>query len=108
MRSGGIRGVEILSGTALTSIDRGGAVLSDGRRIDTETVVWTAGVAANPVAAHLGLTLDERGRIPVDEHFRVEGLDGVHALGDIAAVPNAYDRRPASTRCARRAACAGA
>ena len=75
--------------TALASIDRGGAVLSDGRRIDTETVVWTAGVAANPVAARLGLPLDERGRIPVDELFRVEGLDGVHALGDIAAVPNA-------------------
>lgn len=83
------RGVEILSGTSIASIDHGGALLSDGRRIDTETVVWTAGVAANPVAARLGLPLDGRGRVPVDELFRVEGLDGVHALGDIAAVPNA-------------------
>jgi NADH dehydrogenase len=88
-RTLGRRGVEILPRTALQSIDRGGAVLSDGRRIETETVVWTAGVAANPVAAQLGLSVDERGRIPVDELFRVEGLDGVHALGDIAAVPNA-------------------
>jgi NADH dehydrogenase len=83
------RGVEILSGVSLTSIDGGGAELSDGRRIDTETVVWTAGVAANPVAARLGLPLDARGRVEVDEFFRVEGLEGVHALGDIAAVPNA-------------------
>ena len=111
------RGVEILSSTALASIDRGGAVLSDGRRIETETVVWTAGVAANPVAARLGLPLDARGRVPVDELFRVEGLDGVHALGDIAAVPNAGDRRarPADLPAraapgppARRATCAGA
>jgi NADH dehydrogenase len=83
------RGVEIVSGTGLSEIDRGGATLSDGRRIDTATVVWTAGVAANPVAARLGLPLDARGRIRVDELFRVDGHDDVHALGDIAAVPNA-------------------
>ncbi len=83
------RGVEILPGTGITSIDRAGALLSNGRRIETETVVWTAGVSANPVAERLGLPLDRRGRVPVDELFRVDGLDGVHALGDIAAVPNA-------------------
>jgi NADH dehydrogenase len=83
------RGVEILSSTALVSIDGSGAVLSDGRRIETGTVVWTAGVAANPVAAQLGLPLDARGRVPVDELFRVADLEHVHALGDIAAVPNA-------------------
>ena len=87
-RTLGRRGVEIVSGTAIESIDRSGAVLSDGRRIETETVVWTAGVAANPVAGRLGLPLDARGRVPVDELFRVEGLDGAYALGDIAAVPN--------------------
>jgi NADH dehydrogenase len=83
------RGVEIVPQTGIAGIDRGGAVLTDGRRIATETVVWTAGVSANPVAARLGLPLDARGRIPVDELFRVAGLVGVHALGDIAAVPNA-------------------
>ncbi len=87
-RTLGKRGVEIVSSTAIASIDRSGAVLSDGRRIETETVVWTAGVAANPVAGRLGLPLDARGRVPVDELFRVQGLDGVYALGDIAAVPN--------------------
>jgi NADH dehydrogenase len=87
-RTLGRRGVEIVSETALASIDRSGAVLSDGRRIETETVVWTAGVAANPVAARLGLPLDARGRVPVDELFRVNGLSDVYALGDIAAVPN--------------------
>ena len=64
-------------------------MLSDGRRIETETVVWTAGVAANPVAARLGLPLDERGRVPVDELCASPGCRGVYALGDIAAVPNA-------------------
>jgi NADH:ubiquinone reductase (H+-translocating) len=82
------RGVELVAGTKLASLDPRGAVLSDGRRIETETVVWTAGVVANPVAARLGLPLNPRGQIPVDEHFAVAGLDDVYALGDIAAVPN--------------------
>jgi NADH:ubiquinone reductase (H+-translocating) len=82
------RGVEIVTGTALESVDGAGAVLSDGTRLDTETVVWTAGIAANPVAAQLGLPLDARGRVPVDELLRVEGMENVWALGDCAAVPN--------------------
>ena len=110
------RGVEILSATALVSIDRGGAVLSDGRRIETETVVWTAGVAANPVAAQLGLPLDARGRVPVDELFRVDGLDGVLRArrhrrraerGDRRARPADLPARAAPGAPARRATCAG-
>ena len=76
-------------GTSLASVDAGGAVLSDGRRIDAETVVWTAGVTANPLVAQLGLPTDERGRVMVDELLRVRGVPGVWALGDCAAVPNA-------------------
>ena len=83
------RGVEILTDTAIARIDGAGAELADGRRIDAETVVWTAGVAANPLAARLGLPCDERGRLRVDAALRVEGVDNVWSLGDCAAVPNA-------------------
>ncbi len=83
------RGIEILTGTKLAAVDAGGAELSDGRRIDAETVVWTAGVAANPLAEQLGLPCDHRGRVLVDETLAVRGVPGVWALGDCAAVPNA-------------------
>ena len=82
------RGIEILGGTALASVDGGGAVLSDGRRVDSDTVVWTAGVAANPLVAQLGLPVDDRGRVQVDETLQVVGMPGVWSLGDCAAVPN--------------------
>ena len=82
------RGIEILGGTALASVDGGGAVLSDGRRVDSDTVVWTAGVAANPLVAKLGLPVDDRGRVQVDETLQVVGMPGVWSLGDCAAVPN--------------------
>jgi NADH dehydrogenase len=82
------RGIEIRVRTTLESVDAEAARLSNGERILTHTVVWTAGVKANPMLAHFGLPLDERGRVKVDEALRVEDLDNVWALGDAARVPN--------------------
>jgi NADH dehydrogenase len=82
------RGVEIHVGTTLASVDEGEAVLSNGERIPTHTVVWTAGVKASPLLGEWGLPLDERGRVRVDPFLRVEGRERLWALGDAAAVPN--------------------
>ena len=82
------RGIEIRVATTLTSLDAEAATLSDGERIPTATLVWTAGVKANPLLARLGLPLDDRGRVLVDATLRVEGTDDVWALGDCARVPN--------------------
>jgi len=82
------RGVEIHVETTLESVDAGSATLSNGERILTHTLVWTAGVKASPELARFGLPLDERGRVKVDETLRVEGHEHVWALGDDAAVPN--------------------
>jgi NADH dehydrogenase len=83
------RGVDIRVRTTLESVEPHAAVLSDGSRILTSTVVWTAGVRANPVNERLGMPLDDRGRVLVDATLRVEGLPHVWALGDGARVPNA-------------------
>jgi NADH:ubiquinone reductase (H+-translocating) len=82
------RGVEIHVRTTLDSAEAGAARLSNGERIPTHTLVWTAGVKASPVLSQFGLPLDERGRVTVDETLRVEGHEHVWALGDAAAVPN--------------------
>jgi NADH dehydrogenase len=82
------RGVDIRVGTTLESVGPHEAVLSDGDRIRTSTLVWTTGGRPHPLLAQLGLPLDERGRVKVDETFQVEGLPHVWALGDCARVPN--------------------
>jgi len=82
------RGVDIRVETTLESVEPRAAVLSDGDRILTSTVVWTAGVRANPLNERFGLPLDERGRIRVEPTLEVEGLPNVWALGDGARVPN--------------------
>jgi NADH dehydrogenase len=82
------RGVEIRVETRLEAVEPHAAVLSDGERILTHTVVWTTGVRANPALELLGLPLDERGRIRVTPTLAVEGRERIWALGDGAAVPN--------------------
>ncbi len=82
------RGVEIHTSTTLESVSAGSVVLSGGRRIPSHTLVWTAGVSPNPILRELGLPVDERGAVRVDPQLRVEGHDGLWALGDGARVPN--------------------
>jgi NADH dehydrogenase len=93
------RGVEIHVGTGLESVEAGAATLSDGTRIETGTVVWTAGVRPNPLLADWDLPLDERGRVRVDPTLRVEGRDRIWALGDCARVPNAASDHPDPPTC---------
>jgi NADH:ubiquinone reductase (H+-translocating) len=83
------RGIEIRLGTRLDALDATGARFSDGTRVDTATLVWAAGVQSNPLASRLGLPVDDRGRVVVDETLRIEGVPNAWALGDCAAVPNA-------------------
>jgi NADH:ubiquinone reductase (H+-translocating) len=82
------RGVDIRTETTLEEVEPHAARLSDGEEILTSTVVWTAGVRANPLLAELGLPVEERGRVPVDPTLRVSPMNRVWSLGDCAAVPN--------------------
>ncbi len=81
------RGIEIKLATTLEEVGADHALLAGGERIPTRTVVWTAGVAPSPSLRDLTVPLDERGRVPVDDHLRVRGVDGVWAIGDCAAAP---------------------
>jgi NADH dehydrogenase len=81
-------GVDIRLGTQVRTVEADAVTLSDGTRLETGTVVWTAGVTANPLVADLGLPVDGQGRIVVGPQLQVAGCDDIWALGDCAAVPN--------------------
>jgi NADH dehydrogenase len=91
------RGMEILTNTMLSQMDERSATLSNGERIPTRLVCWTAGVQPAPVVRELGLPLTEHGRIEVDATMRVKGRSNVWAIGDAAAVPDPAKRRQAPT-----------
>jgi NADH dehydrogenase len=93
------RGVEIHVGTTLESVSADESVLGDGTRIPSRTLVWTAGVRPHPLLKELGLPLDDRGRVEVDEYLRVRGREHVWSLGDCARVPNRHADHPDPPTC---------
>ena len=94
------QGVEILTSTTLAEVEAEWVVLGDGLRVETETVVWTAGVTPCPLVRALGLPVDTQGRVVVDASLRVEGRTDIWALGDNARVPNtATPLRPDPPTC---------
>lgn len=94
------RGVDIILEDGVTSVTAEGLTLKSGRKIEAATVIWAAGVEANPLATQSGLQL-HKGRIVVDKRF--QAAPGVFALGDIAAVPTGNgDHHPPTAQHAMR------
>ena len=82
------RGVEFRLNTRLTDARPGVVVLGD-TEVPSETLVWTAGTAPNPLTKSLPVEKDKRGAVIVDATLAVPGHAGVWALGDCAAVVDA-------------------
>ena len=79
------RGVDFRLGTRVLDAQPGQVTLSDGV-VRTQTLVWTAGTAPNPLLKSFGLETDKRGAAVVESTMAVAGRPGVWALGDCAAV----------------------
>ena len=87
------RGAIVHLDTQLQSAENGVIQLSTGESFESELIVWTAGVMANPtVVRGSDLAADERGRIVTRPDLRVGTADavveGAWAAGDISAVPD--------------------
>jgi len=86
------RGAQVHLNTQLKSAISGEVILSTGETFHADTIVWTAGVMANPVVKNTDLPLDERFRLRAQADLRVVGDKGPIAdawtAGDVAAVPD--------------------
>jgi NADH dehydrogenase len=80
------RGVDVRLNTPLSSVAADHVVFGDGTTLLTRSVVWAAGVKANPLGALLGVELGRAGRIPIRPDLRLIEHDHVLAIGDIAAI----------------------
>ena len=78
--------------TQLTSAVDGHLELSTGESLESDLIIWTAGVMANPVLRGTDLPVDERGRLRAQPDLRVIDDNGVvdaaWTAGDVAAVPD--------------------
>lgn len=86
-------GVRVLHQGRVSEIGTDWVRLKDGSQLDTRTACWCAGVAAAPLLAKTGLTLDRAGRVAVGPDCRVPDRANVFVLGDAATFPG-KDGRP--------------
>ena len=77
--------VEIRTGAPVEQIDAQG-VLAGGKRIESKTVIWTAGVAASPAGKWLDTDMDRGGRVKVNPDLTVPQHPNIFVLGDTATL----------------------
>jgi NADH dehydrogenase len=68
----------------IASANSGHVTLSNGEQFACQTLVWTTGMRASPLAGMLSAGIDALGRIAVSPELKVAGLDHVFAAGDVA------------------------
>jgi NADH dehydrogenase len=90
------RNIEVRLETKVESLVDGHVVLSDGEAFDADTIVWTAGVRANPLLESSDLPIDDKKRLRCTATLQVVGVDGAWAAGDSAAVPDLSKDDPAA------------
>jgi len=78
-------GVEVHLGEGVDQIDENGVIVG-GRRIASETVIWTAGVAPSPAGVWLGAETDRAGRVRVQGNLSVSGCPEIFVVGDTASL----------------------
>lgn len=81
------RGVEFWFHTRLVAASPDEAILNDGRKIQTKTLISTVPSSPNPLIDTLDLP-KIKGRIKTDLTLQVDGYSDIWALGDCAAVPD--------------------
>ena len=78
-------GVEVRTDTLVTDCDAQGVDLKNGR-IDSETIIWAAGVTASPAAQWLGAETDASGRVKVAKDLSAPDNPNIFVIGDTASV----------------------
>jgi NADH:ubiquinone reductase (H+-translocating) len=81
------REVRLELGEEVASVDAAGLTLKSGKRHESGTVIWTAGVEPAPIVKKLGLETSKHGALIVNADLSVPGIPGLWSAGDCARVP---------------------
>ncbi|HEY4378473.1 MAG TPA: NAD(P)/FAD-dependent oxidoreductase, partial [Acidimicrobiales bacterium] len=80
------RGVEVRTGTHVEAVEGTKVRLGGGELLKTHTLLWAAGVKANPLVGVLGVPTGRGGRIKVGPDLRIVDHPEAYAIGDVAAI----------------------
>lgn len=87
-------GIEVRTGSLVTSIDEHGVVVGGEDRIEADTIIWAAGIRAASLTQSLSdvVQLDRSGRVPVTPELTVPGHPEIFVIGDAAIVTSPNDK----------------
>jgi NADH:ubiquinone reductase (H+-translocating) len=86
--------VKVHTGTGVRKVGPASIELANGETMKTHTLIWAAGLKANPIVQSLGVELGHGGRIPVSPDLQVKDHPGVFAIGDIAVMTDGKTGKP--------------
>jgi len=79
-------GVTVLTDSLVTGYDGKTVTLKSGDQLQSETLIWAAGVTGQIPPGVDPQYMARGNRVKVNRYNEVEGLDGVFAIGDIACM----------------------
>ncbi|MDB5257104.1 MAG: hypothetical protein JWM14_1799 [Chitinophagaceae bacterium] len=77
-------GVNVMLKTSVKEFDGKHIVLSDGKTLNSTTVVWAAGIKGNVLPGLSPDSITKGNRIKVDRFNAIEGYKNIFAIGDLA------------------------
>ena len=90
--------IELRLRSQVTRVWEGNVEINSGEIVPTSTLIWVAGVVANPRIAELEVAKDNSGRVLVNEYLEVPGFPGVYAVGDCARFEDPRSGQPIPPR----------
>ncbi len=103
-------GVEVWTGMRVDDVRKGSLHFTDGTVLETEAIIWAAGVEAQPLTAMLDVPMADRGgRVTPLPDLSLPGLPDVFVAGDMTRMKDADDKpvpglAPAATQMGRHVA----
>ncbi len=86
-------GVEVRTGQKVSDINEKG-ITAGGEFISAGTILWAAGVAANPLNKTLGSELDRQGRVIVKSDLSIPNFSNIFVIGDQAHFEWGAEKQP--------------
>ena len=83
------RGVEIMLGERVEAVEPTRVKLASGTVLPAHTLLWGAGLQANPLTGSLGVDLQKGHRVAVDPELRLPDHPEVFVVGDAAWITDA-------------------
>lgn len=78
--------IQVHKGIKISHFDKSSIHFEDGKRLESDLIIFISGGSGHPILKNSDLPLTEAGFINTNQECKVDGLDNVYAVGDVASL----------------------